>query len=218
VLVRPFLRRNRHGDDAGMTLTETLITIIIMSVIILPLTNAAIDLIRVTDDTQKRLDESHDQQIPAAFFAQDVQSLGVHNWSAYPYPLEQSVELNAPSTSGLYPCGDATVPNAVVRLAWDDPTASSGNPQVDRVAYVVEAGDDGESQLHRLVCVGSATVTADTTLVHYLAASNPVSVNCSPGVCTDVVPQAVTMTLAIHETGNPDPTTIVTLSGVRRQT
>jgi hypothetical protein len=203
-----------------MTLTETLITIVIMSIIILPLSNAAIDLIRVTDDTQKRLDESHDAQIPAAFFTQDVQSLGVHDWSAYPYPLQQSVELNAPPTGGLYPCGDPTLPNAALRLAWDDPTAATGNPQVDRVSYVVEAGPDGESQLHRLVCVGSSTVSGDVVVAHYLAASNPVVVNCmNPSVCTGAtVPQSVTMTLAVHETGNPDATLLVVLTGQRRQT
>jgi prepilin-type N-terminal cleavage/methylation domain-containing protein len=208
------------GDDAGMTLTETLITIVIMSIIILPLSNAAIDLIRVTDDTQKRLDESHDAQIPAAFFAQDVQSLGVHDWSAYPYALKQSVELNAPAASGLYPCGDASLPNAVVRLAWDDPTASTGAPQVDVAAYVVESGPDGEIQLHRLTCVGSTAVTGDVVVAHYLADTNPLVVTREdPSVCTSAaVPQSVTMNVAIHETGDPDATLIVTLTGQRRQT
>jgi prepilin-type N-terminal cleavage/methylation domain-containing protein len=202
--------------ERGVTLTETLVTIVVLGIIIGPLGNAVIEFIRLTDQTSVRLTESHDAQIVAAYFAQDVQSLGTRDWSAYPYGYRQSVELNVVATGGLYPCGTASTPDAAVRLAWDDPTAVTGTPQVVRVAYVVvTSGSD--RQLHRLRCAGSASVVSDVTIVHDLDVAAPV-VSCSTACTSSTVPLQVSLTVQVRDPKDTGAPLVVVLSGQRRQT
>jgi prepilin-type N-terminal cleavage/methylation domain-containing protein len=204
-------------DDRGFTLTEVLITIVILGVIILPLGNAVIGFIRLTDDTSTRLSESHDVQLAVAYFAQDVNGLGTRDWSGYPYRPRRSVELNAPATGGLYPCGPGGTPAAVLRLAWDDPESVAAAPTITRASYVVVTAG-GEHTLHRMVCAGSATVVSDIVVIHNLdPAATPVVV-CQPPCATVPVPASITLTLAIKAPGNTGAATALILSGQRRQT
>jgi prepilin-type N-terminal cleavage/methylation domain-containing protein len=205
-------------DERGVTLTEMLVAVMVLGVIIVPLANAVIGFVRLTDDTTRRFTESRDVQIAAAYFAQDAQSLGVHDWAAYPYPLLQSVELNAPPTGGLYPCGTGGTPAAVLRLAWDDPDTLSGAPQVIRVSYVVMVVGS-ERQLHRLVCSGvGPTPSADIVVAHSLDATPPVVTCSSPCTAAPTVPASVKLTLFIHAPSSTDPPVSVVLTGQRRQT
>lgn len=209
----------RRRDD-GLTLAEVLIVIAVLGIIIGPLTGALIVYLRNTDDISRRLTESHDAQISAAYFTQDVQSIGVRDWTAYPYPLKQSVEVNVAAAAGLYPCGDGATPEAVVRLAWDDPQTASGTPQVVRVAYVVQTVG-GERQLRRITCAGSATPTSVLVLAHNLdpSESQPVTVACSSS-CTaaPAVPLRVTLTVRIKDSTSTGTQLAIVLSGERRQT
>jgi prepilin-type N-terminal cleavage/methylation domain-containing protein len=203
--------------DEGLSLIEVLLVIVILGLITVPLGNAFIDFLNNTDRTTQRLSESHDLQLAAAYFAQDVQSVGTRDWSTYPYELQQSVELNAPAAAGLYPCGLPGQPDAVVRLAWDDPQDASGTPSVVRVAYVVI--DTGvERQLHRVACNGSATPVSDIVVAHNLDTVAP-AVACSTS-CTaaPAVPQTITLTLTIRSAGNSGPALVASLIGQRRQT
>jgi prepilin-type N-terminal cleavage/methylation domain-containing protein len=204
-------------DDRGLTLTEVLVSIVIIGIIIVPLGNAMIGFLKHSDSVSRRLDESHDVQIAAAYFAQDVQSIGTRDWAAHPYPLRQSVELNAPATGGLYPCGVAGTPDAVVRFAWDDPADATGPPTVVRVAYVVSTVD-GERRLRRLVCTGSGPPASDVVLAHNVDNTLP-TVACSTS-CTAApdIPQTVTLTLRVRDPASDGPALIVVLSGQRRQT
>jgi prepilin-type N-terminal cleavage/methylation domain-containing protein len=212
------LRRDeRARDDRGVTLTEVLVTIIILGVIGMPLGNALIGFIRHTDDTTRRLSESHDIQIAAAYFAQDVQSVGARDWTSFPYPLRQSIEPDAPAAGGLYPCGTPGLPAAVVRLAWDDPQSASGTPEVVRVSYVVVT-DGAERQLRRVTCVGSATPVSDLVLAHNVDEADPVLACSSPCGAAPGVPQAVTLTLSIKNPDSDGPALSVELAGQRRQT
>jgi prepilin-type N-terminal cleavage/methylation domain-containing protein len=204
------------GDDRGLTLTEILITVVIMGIIIVPLGNAIIGFIRLTDQTTARLSESHDAQIAAAYFAQDVQSLGTRDWSAFPYPLRPSVELNVAATAGAFPCGTASTPVAVLRLAWDDPDTATGVPPVVRAAYtVVMLGP--ERQLHRILCRGSATPVSDIVVAHDLDTVAPV-VTCPTPCTAPNVPAAVTLTLTVRAPKNTGTGLVFVLSGQRRQT
>lgn len=206
-------------DDRGVTLVEMLVTIVILGIIIVPLANALIGFTRNTDETTRRLGESHDVQIMAAYFAQDVQSVGVRNWTADGYPLQRSIELNAPAGSGLYPCGAAGTPDAVVRFAWDDPTTASGLGRVI-VSYVVEVVG-AERQLHRLTCAGSPPTPStpnDIVLAHNLDPTYPLTVCSSPCSGAPAVPQTVTMTVKIKNPDSSGPALTVTLTGQRRQT
>jgi prepilin-type N-terminal cleavage/methylation domain-containing protein len=205
-------------NDKGFTLIELLVVIAIMGIIAVPLGNVVIGYLHNADATTARLSESHDAQIAAAYFAQDVSSVGVHDFTDTTYPLEQSIEQDAPPTSGLFPCGSATLPNAVVRMAWDDfSSGAAADPTEMRVAYVVESSS-GNTELHRITCAGSATPTSDTVMAHYVVSA---SVACS-STCTGSgasLPQMVTLTLTIHAPGNnASGNYVVALNGQRRQT
>lgn len=198
-------------DERGLTLVEMLVTIAILGIIIVPLANALIGFVRNTDDTTRRLSESHDAQIMVAYFARDVQSVGVRDWSADGFPLKQSIFRDADYDSAPYPCGAAGTPRAVVRFAWNDPATTD----VVRVSYVVVAAGT-ERQLHRIRCTASST--SDTVLAHnvdgdpILGCPTPAD-DCS---AAPAVPQRVTLTVTIEASGGQQPLT-VTLAGQRRQ-
>lgn len=217
-------------EDAGFTLIELLISIVILGVIAAPLANIVISYFKTTDVTMGRLTESHDAQIGAAYFGQDVQAVGVRDYAdtttAF-FALRQSIETAVPATGGTYPCGAAGTPDAVVRLAWDD-FGSGTSPSVTqtRVAYVVEG-----HELHRVRCDASAAVTSDVVLAHDLAdpapGVQPAVVTCASQsgaatACTGsgtAVPASVSLVLTIHDPRSPAGTTYaVTLTGQRRQT
>jgi prepilin-type N-terminal cleavage/methylation domain-containing protein len=75
--------RGRRPDD-GVSLIELLVAIVLLGVIAVPLGNAVISFFRNTNATTNRLAESHDSQISSAYFAQDVQSIGVRAWGTIP--------------------------------------------------------------------------------------------------------------------------------------
>jgi prepilin-type N-terminal cleavage/methylation domain-containing protein len=207
-------------DERGVTLVEVLIVVVIIGIIVVPLGNALLSYFRYNDEINSRLSASHDAQIAAAYFAQDVQSVGTRDWSTPAFPLAQSIEQNAPAAGGRFPCGPAGTPVAVVRFAWDDPTDATGAPAVVRVAYVVVTSGD-ERQLRRLSCGGSTTPTSTLVLAHNLdqdRVNDPaVAVTCSSSCTAATPPQYVTMTLRIEDPANGGSFT-VTLTGQRRQT
>jgi prepilin-type N-terminal cleavage/methylation domain-containing protein len=216
------LVRRIEDDDAGFTLIELIITIFMLGVVIAPLTAIVILQLKNTDTTSARMSESHDAQLATSYFAQDVQSMGVRG--AYTSTAEpsfvQSVETNAPVGGGLYPCGTAGTPDAVVRLAWDDyDDATLTSRTQKRIAYVVDG-----SKLHRIECAASAAVISDVTIAHNLV--NPFAlVSCTSAAgtamsCTgSTPPAAVSMTLTIQDPDSGSATPYeVTLTGQRRQT
>jgi prepilin-type N-terminal cleavage/methylation domain-containing protein len=206
------MQLTRKADDRGFTLVELVVAIAILGVIIVPLGTALIIFLRNSNTTADRLAESHDEQISAAYFAQDVQSIGVRDWTTAPYVLKTSVEQNAPATSGLYPCGVAGTPNAVLRFAWDDPTSTTAT-QVVVVSYVVRTVGT-EQQLHRLRCAaGSTTPSSDLVLAHNVA-----SVGTPVLTGSGTVPDTVSLTLNIKAPTDNGSPLVVVLSGQRRQT
>jgi len=210
----------RDRNQAGFTLIELLIAVSILVLITLPLGNLLIGFLRNSNATTGRLAESHDAQLAAAYFAQDVASLGVRDWTdtVTPYGYLQSVEVSAPATGGRFPCGDSSTPNALIRLAWDDYSGGVGSSPVQaRAAYVVETVG-GQQQLHRIACAGTATPTSDVVLVHDLATA---SAACSTS-CTgagSALPAGIMLTLTIADPASPAGSSYpVTLTGQRRQT
>ena len=198
----------RPGDD-GVTLIELLVAIAMLGIIAVPLGTALISFLRNTNATSDRLAESHDAQIASAYFAQDVQSIGVRNWTAPgPFSMGTSVETNAPPKSGLFPCGVTGDPNAVIRMAWDDPTGASTRRTVT-VSYVVRG-----RELHRLRCDdGTSNPTSDLVMAHNVASvGTPVLTGPVAGI-----PQSVSVTLTI-QAPTDSGSLPVTLYGQRRQT
>jgi prepilin-type N-terminal cleavage/methylation domain-containing protein len=201
----PQLRR----DERGVTLPEVLVAVAVLAIIIMPLSDAMIGFVRNTDATTRRMIESHDMQIATAYFAQDIQNLGVRDWSSPTIALQQSID------NPSYPCTGAGG-TSVISLAWDDPTSVASPPTVVRVNYVVrDVG--GEHQLRRLLCRGSGTVESDLVLVHHLVGT-PGRACVNPTTCTSAsVPQRVTLTVTVKHPANTTNIPL-TLTGQRRQT
>lgn len=215
-------------DEHGFTLVELMVAVVIIGIITAPLANVVIGYLRNADATTARLSENHDAQISAAYFAADVTSLGVRsttytNDPSAPYPLTQSVEENAPATGGLFPCGTAATPNAVIRFGWDDYASGAGAPPTRiRVAYVVQSDSSGQQQLHRLACTGSATVTSDLVMVHNLVSATASCDSASaPTACSgsgSATPLVVNLAFVVHDPQSTDASNYqFVLTGQRRQ-
>jgi len=206
-------------DDRGVTLVEVLVAIVLLGIIAVPLGNALVMFFMHSEDTNRRMSESHDAQTAAAYFAQDVQSIGTRDWINPPYAMKRSVERMPPADTGDYPCLYPGDPDPLVRFAWDDPTDATTTPRIVRVAYVVKTVN-GERQLHRLVCIGSNVPTVDVVLAHNVSTTDP-TVACAPVAdCTGTnLPQSVTLTLTVQSKppSKLDPYPVV-LFGQRRQT
>jgi prepilin-type N-terminal cleavage/methylation domain-containing protein len=222
--------------DDGFTLVELLISIAILGVIAFPLGNVVISYLHNTDATTARLSESHDAQIAATYWAQDVAGIGTRDWGGtYPFDLQPSVwQGTGPGGAGISnPC--TTAGTTVVQFSADYITGSFVGEPVpqNRVAYVVETLS-GERQLHRLTCTAdspsgaSSAPTSDAVLVHNLDAAGAdtavAAVSCyttlagSPISCTAAVPPYVKLVLTINSVHDTDGPYVVTLTGQRRQT
>lgn len=213
-------KRRLECDDRGLTLPEVLVAVTILAIIIIPLGDALIGYVRNTDATTRRMSESHDIQVATAFFADDVRNLGVRDWTMPTLPLQQSVNAFQCSGTGTH----------VITLAGSSPETATGMPRIVAATYVVRTVS-GELQLVRLSChravnssgVPDAEVSdaggSGVVVVHNLA-SAPDPPVCVPSLCTGVgaaVPQTVTLTMTVRHPQN-SVTSLVTLTGVRRQT
>jgi prepilin-type N-terminal cleavage/methylation domain-containing protein len=201
----------RSRRDAGFTLIELLITIVILGTVVAALAAAMLGFTRNTDATIQRLGESHDAQITASYFGEDVASIGIRNAESI---LTQSVTTRAASPVA----GCAMKGTPVVWLGWDDPTTATTATPI-WVGYVVET-ISGQRQLHRLVCSASGALVSDIVMAHYL--NGTPSVSCEPSRlgCDDPtsVPTSVTMKLSIKASDDSTSGYDVSLLGQRRQT
>lgn len=202
-------------SDAGFTLVELLVAIVILGVVAAPIANAVIVSIRNTDATSARLAVSHDAQQSAAFFAQDVAATGLRDYSGQvangAVPFSPSVQLGAAYDAGGQVCGTAATPVSVVRLLSDDWDTST--PAATRRTALVAYYLTG-TELHRLRCVDSATVS-DSVVAHNVDAATP-AVTCSSACTAAAVPLWVKLTFtAVARNADPYP---ITLFGQRRQT
>ncbi|WP_410586544.1 prepilin-type N-terminal cleavage/methylation domain-containing protein [Amycolatopsis sp. lyj-23] len=202
-------------SDAGFTLVELLVVLVILGVVAAPVANAVIVSIRNTDATSARLAVSHDAQQSSAFFAQDVAAVGLRDYSGLvangAVPFSPSVQLNAAYDSGGQVCGTAATPVSVLRLLSDDWDTST--PSATRRTAIVAYHLAG-TELHRLRCLDSATVS-DSVVAHHVDPATPV-VTCASACTAAAVPVWVKLTFsAVASNTDPYP---ITLFGQRRQT
>jgi prepilin-type N-terminal cleavage/methylation domain-containing protein len=213
------LNRRRPTGDSGVTLIELLVALTILAVIIAPLASAVIVYLRNTKATTDRMAESHDAQIAAAYFAHDVQSVGMRDWSAAPFPTIPSIELAVAMNATPYGCGTDATP-VLARFVWDDPAV--GAPTLRSASYVVKQVD-GERQLRRVVCSPAGAVFSEVVLAHNVDPATAPTVACTDAAGTAMacdtatLPASVTLTLVVRAPGDDSPYT-VTLVGQRRQT
>lgn len=210
--------------DRGVTLTEVLITIVILAIVIGPITAAIIVYLRSTGRTVDRMAESHDAQIAAAYFEYDVQNTGLRDWTEAPYTdYLPSVALGAAVNASPYGCGADTTAS-IVRFAWDEPAATIGAQTFRSAIYVVKPINATSGELHRITCAGNTpttlSLTADLTIVHNIDLTQPPTIGCPVGSASCLAatpPGTVRLTLPIRAPRSANAYTIE-LAGQRRQT
>ncbi|MGW5714818.1 prepilin-type N-terminal cleavage/methylation domain-containing protein [Amycolatopsis sp. NPDC003865] len=200
--------------DAGFTLVELLIVVVLLGVVVAPAATAVVTSIRTSDATSARLELSHDAQQSAAFFAQDVAATGLRDYSGEiaggTVPFTPSVQLDAAYDAGGQVCGTAATPVSLLRLLSDDWDTSA--PAATRRTAVVAYYLTG-TELHRLRCLGSAPV-ADSVVAHHVRPGSA-AVTCSSTCTAADVPLWVKLVFtAASDRADPYP---VTLFGQRRQ-
>ncbi|HVU91914.1 MAG TPA: prepilin-type N-terminal cleavage/methylation domain-containing protein [Jatrophihabitans sp.] len=205
-------RRSRAAQDDGFTLVELLVAIAIMGVITLPLANLLLSFFLNNSTTTGRLAESHDQQLAATYFAQDVADIGTRD--------QTSLAFNRSVWPGSFPAGSCGSSSAagdqILLLKWDDLTwdGTTQNVVGRSVAYV-RGTSGGETQLRRLFCTGT-TQQSSIVVVHNLDPGVAPAVVCSPS-CTAGAPATVTLTLGIRSNTGSGAALTVSLTGDRRQ-
>ncbi|MFJ9783058.1 prepilin-type N-terminal cleavage/methylation domain-containing protein [Amycolatopsis sp. NPDC101161] len=200
--------------DAGFTLVELLIVVVLLGVVVAPAATAVVTSIRTSDATSARLELSHDAQQSAAFFAQDVAMTGLRDYSGQiangAVPFSPSVQLDAAYDAGGQVCGTAATPVSALRLLSDDWDTST--PAATRRTAVVAYYLTG-TELHRLRCLASAVV-GDSVVAHHVQAGS-LAVTCASTCTAADVPLWVRLAFtAASDRADPYP---VTLFGQRRQ-
>lgn len=201
----------RPASDAGFTLVELLLVIVILGVIVVPLANAVIGVLKNENAVSDRVMLSHDAQLSTAFFAQDVAATGLRDYSGQvangTVPFKASFQLDAAYNAGGLTCGTSATPTAVLRLLSDDWDPTGPTLRTDIVAYYLASTD-----LHRLKC--TATATIDVIVAHDVSAAP--TVTCSAGCTATSTPQQLTLAFTVTAP-SADPYAI-TLTGQWRQT
>jgi prepilin-type N-terminal cleavage/methylation domain-containing protein len=206
-------------DDRGVTLVEVLVTIVILGIIAGPLAGGLYVFFRNSDETTRRLSDSHDAQMLANYFAQDVQALGVRDWTAAGFPFVKSVETDIAWNAGTLRCGGSDVAKAMIRMARDTPVADGAPTATSVVAYVLK-NVGAEKQLHRLVCTTDPlNPISDVVVVHNLAGI-PDEPDCTPSPCSSApgIPRYIEWDVQIMSPGSTSGALTVRVSGQRRQT
>lgn len=206
------LSRLRHADD-GFTLVELLVAIVILAVITVPLADAVISVLRNQGATEDRLALSHDAQLAASYFAQDVAAVGIRaddlaNTGGIHF---QSIWRDATYDAGGHQCGAATIPQKLRLLS--DAWAGHGSVTTHVAAYYVKPGT---TELHRVKCTGSPASAVDVVVAHHLDPNTTVTVGCSSTCEGTPPPRQVRLTFSLAlPSAAPYP---ITLTGERRQT
>jgi prepilin-type N-terminal cleavage/methylation domain-containing protein len=196
-------------DERGFTLIELLITITLMGVVSLALSDLLIGALREMSATSDRMDLSQDAQLGAVYFAQDVAAVGLRDYTAgtASLPFKQSVQLNAPDDAGGTSCGP--LPTSVLRLLSDDWTVPITR-RTAVVAYYLQGGD-----LHRATCLSPTTTPVSDVVVVQNVVPSSVTVTCSTSCTAAAVPTAITLHLVANKPSVGDYP--IALSGLRRQ-
>lgn len=196
------LTRRAPARDAGFTLIELLVTIVISGAVSLAFANVLIGYLRNADTTTSRLTQSHDVQLAAMYFADDVAAMGYRSVSG----SQVSALSGGVSTGAAVTC--ASYPASVVALTWTDfahgPDGSS-SPDTITAYYSLQGSD-----LYRIVCRnGSEQVGTAAAVAHDVQSASV----CSPS-CPASTASSVTLTLSLADSHQ---TSSVTLTGTRRQ-
>lgn len=204
--------RHRRGTDAGFTLAELLITISIMGIVMVALTQVVFSYFKITVDAETRMTESQDVQFAATYWQRDVASIGVRKYDdvTKTFKLQQSVNVTpqCPLPGGT----------TVATLAWTEYTSldSTDDGKVITVSYVATGGS-APFELVRVRCTGTA-VDSTVEVAHHLHTVQPATCDVACTGTGNNVPTVVRLPLSVLD---PESDRTVaypaTLSGERRQ-
>jgi prepilin-type N-terminal cleavage/methylation domain-containing protein len=180
-------------DDAGFTLIELMISIVLLGIIIVPLTNAMISGLRITTEAQQRLSETRSPLFTSAYFADDAQSADA-----------TGIAIGA---AQIPSCGSGT---NVVSFDWIEHD-QNGNPTIQYHASYAIATVGAQKTLTRSYCRGSGTPDV-ATVAPVLGANG----SCGRPACAFVdspsLPRVLTLTATTPNNGS------FTLKATRRAT
>ncbi len=149
--------RARMRDDAGFTLVELLMAIVIMGIVIGPLAAGLLIGLRTSDETANRLAGSNDAQLLSVWLPPDVQSAG------------GSAGDVVGSLTGNTDCSGRA--NAL-RLGWRETLGSTTTSFV--AAYAVSQDSVGDWRLVRYFCTNGGAPTTHV-VARNLAGSSAVT-------------------------------------------
>jgi prepilin-type N-terminal cleavage/methylation domain-containing protein len=182
------MRRRQYGGEAGFTLVELLVAIVILGIIAVPLGASAFLGLRTADETSNRFASSNDAQLLSIWLPPDVQSAG-----------NQSGDV---VTSGNTECSGVT---NVLRLRWRE-TQGTTNTYVAAYAVSLNA-NTGVYELKRYFCVNSG---ASTT---HVVARNLASATAATAT---VATTKVSVTVTSKGTATSPSGYVYSVSGYRR--
>lgn len=198
----------RRSGEGGFTLIELVITMTILGVVMVSLAGVMVQYFRVTVTTQSRYNQSHDQQFAAAFWQQDVSSLGVSSFNASPAPgaspltPRQSVWTTTAPTTGVDPYCATPPGQVIIGFTWidypgggDGFSAWTGGIPNSAVYYISATGE-----LSRRRCFGDPATSTTSSILARNLATKPVPQCTGGGVsgCDDKtgnIPTLVTLTM-----------------------
>jgi len=146
-------RRSRLEPEAGFTLPELLIAVSIMGVVIAAIAGVFVVAMRTNESIGRRHNESHDAQILATYWANDVQSTWAIAGNAFP--------------CGTLGAGQSIVANFAL------------NNSGEKVTYLKSGG----SLLRRQCDQSTGTVGDDLTVVRLADPALAPSVTCDGATC-----------------------------------
>lgn len=176
VLARRATRRRADGsNDAGFTLVELLVVVVLLPIVLGGIAAALLSVFGLQDQTQNRIGASDDAQVGSANFNKDVQS---------------AVQLTSAPFSTAAGCGSASEDqgNAVqlLGLAWGANSAAPGGYDTVVSYVLLPEATPNSNLLVRQECTFGTSTTPSTTLTISRNAGTPpstCSASGSPGLC-----------------------------------
>jgi prepilin-type N-terminal cleavage/methylation domain-containing protein len=183
--------------EAGFTLVELLIVIVLLGLVTAALTSSFITALRGNDTAAQRVDETNDAQLVASFLVRDAQAAGGSN------PATGSVDPSlGVSLTDAASCTDPDGAALVVRFKWNDRVdASTFDSRVVTYNY-----DAASMELRRRSCTnGSFT---DQLVLATNVGTNPEApaASCNPSANCPGLPDTVTLTVSTTNAPQNAPT------------
>ncbi|MCU1393205.1 MAG: hypothetical protein JWM34_1633 [Ilumatobacteraceae bacterium] len=136
-------------DDAGFSLIELLIAIVLSSIIVGVITAALATSLNVARSTTDQVNDSTDAGVISSFLFRDAQSTGTTNPATALTDITSGVSI-VNTVAGWAGCAQTGA--LVARFAWIDPASVSR-----RTSIVVTYALDTQQQLTRRTCINGTT-------------------------------------------------------------